>query len=438
MSAHGSLLRVLGLAFGIAAVVGGMVGQGILRTPGMIAAAVHSPGVILALWAVGGFLAAVSAFAYVELATAIPCAGGSFDFVRRAFGPLAGVVAGWGAWFVLVTLQGFLSIVVAEFLQRLGVLPGLHQSALAVGVIVIFWALNSTSTRVAGDSQIIFSALKGAGLIALIILLLGHPGHATEASAGGAGAAVTIAALAVGMGAVINTYNGWDEVVYFSEELKSPERALPRAMFTGIAAVAVLYVLVNVALLDVMPPIQMAGSKLVAADAVKLVLGPVGELVTTVFAVISVAAITNLATMKSARISFALARAGKLPSRLGDVASTGIPRWALSASALLATAFAATGTYETVVAMNVPMYLVIVIAVNLSAIRLRRTEPTLVRPFRIPWFPLPPLVAIALNASLLAALMYEDPAHSLAGLAALALIALVYFWIGRQPHAQLA
>lgn len=438
MSGHGSLLRVLGMAFAIAAVVGGMVGQGILRTPGIIAGALHSPELILALWVVGGLLATISAFAYVELATAIPCAGGTYDFVRRAFGPLAGAVTGWGAWLVIVTLQAFLGIVVAEFLHRLGILPGLHPSALAVGVIVIFWGLNWTSTRIAGDSQIIFSAVKGAALTAVIVLLFAHPEAPAPVRGAEAAGAVGIAALAVAMRAVINTYNGWDEVVFFSEEMKSPERTIPRAMASGIVGVAVLYLLINLALLNVMSPAQMAGSNLVAADAMDLVLGPTGEVAMTIFAVISVAAITNLAIMKGARISFALGRAGHLPSRLGTVASTGIPRWALSVNSLLAMAFAATGTYDTVVAMNIAVGLVIVIAVNLSVIRLRRSEPDLRRPFRMPFFPVPALIAIALNAAMLAALVYEDPMHSLMGLFALAGIALVFFVLGRRPRAQLA
>ena len=438
MSSRGSLLRVLGVAFGIAAVVGGMVGQGILRTPGIIAGAVHSPELILVLWIMGALLAGISALAYIELATAIPCAGGTYDFIRRGFGPLAGVVTGWGAWLVLVSLQGFLAIVVAEFLHRLGVFTGIHQSAVAVGVIVIFWGLNWTTTRIAGDSQIIFSAFKGAALIALIILLFAHPGAPAAQMTTESAAPIGIAALAVAMRAVINTYNGWDEVVYFSEEMEAPERTIPRAILFGIAGVALLYLLINFALLKVMSPAQMAGSKLVAADAVNLVLGPTGEIAMTIFAVISVAAITNLAIMKGARISFALGRAGQLPSRLGEVASTGIPRWALSVSSLLAICFAATGTYDTVVAMNIAVGVVIVIAVNLSAMRLRRSEPDLKRPFRIPWFPLPPLIAIALNAALLAAMIYEDPMHSLAGLCALSVIALVYYGMGRRPRPQVA
>jgi len=315
-------------------------------------------------------------------------------------------------------------------------LPDIHPSVVAVAVIVIFSALNWTSTRIAGDSQIIFSAFKGAALIALVILLFAHPVSGAPPAAADLSGPIGIAALAAAMRQVINTYNGWDEVVYFGEEMKAPGQILPRAMATGIASVAILYLLINLALLHVLTPTQMAGSKLVAADAINLVLGPTGELFLTIFAVISVAAITNLAIMKSARISFALGRGGQLPSKLGQVASTGIPRWALGVSSMLAIAFAATGTYETVVAMNIAIGLVIVIAVNLSAIRLRRSEPDLARPFRIPWYPLPPLLAIALNAALLAALIYEDPRHSLAGLVALGCIAVVYALIGRRPRAQ--
>jgi APA family basic amino acid/polyamine antiporter len=419
-------------------VVGGMVGQGILRTPGIIAGAVHSPELILALWAMGALLAGISAFAYVELATAIPCAGGPYDFVRRAFGPLAGVVTGWGAWLILITLESFLGIVVAEFLHRLGVFTDVPPSVVAIGVLAIFWAVNLTSTRIAGDSQILLSAFKGAALIALIILLFSHPSTGTSASLGDVATPVGIAAFAIAMRNVMNTYNGWDEVVYFGEEIKSPQRTLPRAIAIGIAGVAILYLLINLALLHVLSPAQMAGSKLVAADAMKIVLGPSGELATTIFAVLSVAAITNLAMMKSARISFALARSGDLPSKLGIISSTGIPRWALSVSSLLAMIFAATGTYETVVAMNVAVGLVIVIAVNLAVMRLRRTEPDLDRPFRMPWFPLPALLAIALNAALLIALIYEDPIHSLAGLVALVVIGGVYLVVGRKQRTEAA
>ena len=175
----------------------------------------------------------------------------------------------------------------------------------------------------------------------------------------------------------------------------------------------------------------MANSTLPAADAAKVALGPTGDLAFTLFGVVSVAAITNLAVMKSARIAFALARAGHLPAMLSAVASTGTPRPALTVSSILAAAFAASGTYKTVVAMNVTMTVALVVVVNVAAIRLRSTEPDLPRPFRIPFYPLPAVAAAGLNLALLAALVFEDPMHSLGGLALLAIIGAIYATINR-------
>ena len=427
---HSKLLRVLGLIFGVAVVVGGMVGQGILRTPGIVASAVHSPESILLLWIVGAGLVAISAFAYVELGTAIPRAGGPYDFVRHAFGPLAGVIAGWGQWFVLVTQEAFLAIVVPEFLHRVGIWPSVGTSLLAVGILAVFWLVNWTGTRISGGSQIAFSAIKGAALIALVVLLFAQPAARQPAVTPAEG--IGLAGIVVAMRAIINTYDGWQEFVLFGEEVERPERTLPRAMATGILSVAVLYVLVNMALLHVLPPADMANSTLPAADAMKLALGPTGDLALTLFGVVSVAAITNLTVMKSARITFALARAGLLPAKLSDVASTGTPRSALTVSSVLAAGFAATGTYATVVAANVAMTVALAVVVNMAAVRLRSREPNLPRPFRIPIYPLPAVAAVGLNLALLAALVAEDPMHSVGGFAFLAVIGAVYAAVHRR------
>jgi APA family basic amino acid/polyamine antiporter len=170
----------------------------------------------------------------------------------------------------------------------------------------------------------------------------------------------------------------------------------------------------------------MAKSTLPAADAAKLALGPTGDLALTLFGIVSVAAITNLAVMKSARIAFALARAGHLPAKLSAVASAGTPRPALNVSSILAAVFAATGTYNTVVAMNVAMTVALVVVVNVAAVRLRSTEPELPRPFRIPFYPLPAIAAVGLNLALLAALVFEDPVRSLGGFAFLAVVGAIY------------
>jgi APA family basic amino acid/polyamine antiporter len=430
MTARRKLLRILGLGFGLAAVVGSMVGQGILRTPGIVAGAVDAPGIILGLWFLGAVFAAISSLAFMELGTSVPCAGGPYDYVRRAFGPLAGVVVGWASWLVLITGQAMLATVVGEFLQRLGVLVAVPTSCIAVAVLALFWAVNWTGTRISGASQVLFSALKGAALIALIVFLLAHPGE-------GRSAPVEIDTLGllgitVALRVIVSTYNGWQDIAYYCEELEQPERTLPRAMISGIVTVAVLYLLINFALLHVLSPADMAQSNLPAADAAAVVFGSMGEFALTLFGVLSVGAITNLKMMGSARLAYALARGGSLPSVMTQVAESGTPRVALTVTTLIAAAFAATGTYTTIIATQIALTVFSLAAANLAAIGLRRREPDLARPFRMPLYPVPVLLALAINLALLTAFVLEDPLHSLQGLVILAAIALIYSVLHRR------
>jgi basic amino acid/polyamine antiporter, APA family len=430
MSTRRKLLRILGVSFGLAAVVGGMVGQGILRTPGIVAGAAHTPEAILGLWFLGALFAAISSLAIMELGTSVPSAGGPYDYVRRAFGPLAGVIVGWACWLGFITSQAMLATVVGEFLQRLGVLVEVPTSFIAIGVLWLFWMVNWTGTRISGASQMLFSAAKGAALIGLVVLLLAHPSEGRSAPS--AMEPIGILGIAVALRVIVSTYSGWQDIAYYCEELEEPGKTLPRAMISGILSVAVLYLLVNLALLHVLSPAEMAESNLPAADAAAVVLGSNGEFALTLFGVLSVAAITNLKIMGSARLAYALARGGTLPHRMTQIAASGTPRVALTVTTLLAAAFAATGTYTTIIATNAALSVFSLAITNLAAIGLRRREPDLVRPFRMPLYPLPVLIALAINLGLLAAFAIEDPLHTLQGFAILAVIALVYTVLHRR------
>lgn len=414
----GELVRVLGIIFGLAAVVGGSIGQGILRAPGIVAAAVPDPGLILFLWLVGGFLSALGAIAYVELATALPHAGGPYVYARRGFGPAMGVTVGWSDWLNNLSAQGFLTVVLAEFLHRMGLLTAIPTGVIAPVAIAIFFVVNWTNTRICGSSQIIGSSIKGFGLILLVVALM----------AGGSGGAPAPAALngkdstIIGIGGIIvalrqiqNTYAGWNNCTYFCEEMHAPERCVPRSMFGGIALVTAIYLMVNVAMLHVLTPAQMAGSTLAAGDALKVVIGSWANIALTIFGLVSVGALTNLQMMFCSRIALAMARDRVLPSPLTKVASGGTPRNALIATAVIAAAMAASGSYETLIAFSVALGLLTDLIVSLSAIRLRQTEPGLHRPWRARAYPWSIAAAALLQGALLAAVTWEDPFHSLLG-----------------------
>jgi len=425
-SGKGELLRVLGIGFGVAVVVGGAVGQGIMRTPGIVAGALPSPVWIMAAWLVGGLMCFVDAFATVELAASVPRAGGPYAFVSRAFGPFAGTMIGWSDWLNFVVSIGFMGVVFAEYVHRLGFLEAIPIGVMAVGLIAMTWALNALGTRTSGMSQNVGSAFKAIALLGIVALCFAAPHAAPATTSAVAHPALTLAALAIGMRAVYNTFSGWNSCAYFCEEVHRPGRNIARSTFIGLAVVTGLYLLVNAALLHALTIPQISASKLPVADAVGVVLGPRGAVIATVFALISVAAITNLTVMCSTRIAYGMARSGILPSPLATVGKSGTPQVALAVTVLGGAICASTGVYETLIAMGAVFAIVVCMGVDLSALWLRRTEPELERPYRMPFFPLPPLLGLAINTALLIALINEDPLHSLTGLAILTAVGASY------------
>jgi APA family basic amino acid/polyamine antiporter len=427
--AAGDLLRVLGVGFGIAVVVGGVVGQGIMRAPGIVAGALPSPAWILLAWLAGGAISLVDAFSLVELGSSVPRAGGPYAFVTRAFGPIAGTITGWSDWLNGVVGVGFMGVVFAEYTHRLGLLARFPIGAVAALLIALTWLINALGTQASGRSQHVGSALKALALLIIVVLCFAAP-RSVPADLAPPHPTLTLAAIAIAMRAILNTYAGWNTCVYFCEEVHAPGRNVARSTFIGLGVITSLYVLINAGLLHVLSVDQIAGSKLPAADAVSSILGGASGMVITAFAVISVAAITNLSVMYATRIAYGMARDGVLPPVLAKVSKSGTPQAALLVTVLAGAALASTGVYDRLIAMGAVLVIAINIGVDLAALTLRRTEPDLRRPYRMPVFPLPPLIGLAINAALLFAIVREDPPHSLFALAAPLAIGGVY-WLLR-------
>ena len=419
------LVRVLGLAFGLAVVVGSVVGQGILRTPGMVAGAVPQVELIIALWLVCGLLVIVDACSAVELGSAIPCSGGPYVLIRRAWGPIGGTVAGWADWLNGALIIAFLAVVFGEFCLRLGLGADWPPGSLALLLILACWGLNMVGTRVSGASQTLLSAIKGLVLTAMVValLLFGKGAPATQPMPIGA---IGFGGVVLALNAIYNTYAGWTGSIYFGEEMVAPDRNIARSTFGGLLFVTILYVSVNVALLQVLTPAQMAASTLPAAEAVTAVGGASAGDLLTLFSILSVAAIANVYTMATARINFAMARDGVLPAAMAKTSRSGSPRVALTINAVLASVAALSGTYEEIVAAVVPLTLMLLAMIDIGAIILRRREPELRRPFRMPFYPLPALIGAAINIALIAASIIVDPWHAAGGIIAGLLLGIGY------------
>ncbi|ALE17171.1 Amino acid permease [Altererythrobacter epoxidivorans] len=425
MGQDNRLLRVLGLGFGLAAVIGAVVGQGILRAPGVVADATGSPEVIIGLWIAGALIAMVSALPYAELGAAIPRAGGQFAFIHRALGDRMALAAAFATMFLQVTTIAMLGFVTGEFLVRLGVGGGrLGPVEMGLVVTVLFALLNASGTRSSGASQIAFSTLKGLVLVGLIVALFA--GEAVEPVETTPIVRSGLLAMGTAILVINNTYNGWWEVVYYGEEMRDPGRQVPRALFGGIISVAVIYVLLNLAMLHVLTPDQMAGSNLVAADAAGMVFGERGDYFLTLFGVLSVGAITNLQIMSAARAHYAMARARILPEYFAKVDKRGTPLRAMALATAIGASFILTGTYQALSSMTVSIGQGLIVLVMLSVIALRRKEPDLHRPFRMPLYPASIVFALAMASSLLIVFIVQDPLYSLSGFIVVAVLWVLF------------
>ncbi|KLE33815.1 APC family permease [Aurantiacibacter luteus] len=433
---RGHLLRVLGVVFGLAAVVGSVIGQGILRSPGVVAEATGSETLIVALWIAGALLNCLLALGFAELGAAIPQAGGPFAFARRAFGPKTALLVACIMFVALYSSLAYLAFVVGEFLVRLGVGGGaIEPQWFGIAALALFALVNALGTRISGASQVLLSTVKGLVLIGLVIVLFASPGATVEAG----GEVLRGGWLPIGTAllVILTTYDGWWNVVMYGEEVKDPGRTIPRALFGGILGVAVIYVLVNLAMLHVLTPEQMAGSTLVAADAAGAMFGEQADFALTCFGVLSVGAITNLMVMNYTRFTYAFARAGLLPAALATVSRNGTPIRAMLLPVIAASVFILTGSYSELVSLAQTVWLVVFILVNAAVIALRRREPDLPRPFRVPLYPVSIWAAQLVLVALLVIFIAQDPWYSLAGFVLSAALWAGYLLLARasgEPH----
>lgn len=433
---RGHLLRVLGVAFGVAVVVGGTIGQGILRTPGVVAEGIQTPLLILALWALGGLIVWVDSLSTVELAASIRQTGGPFTFARRAYGSFAGLAVGIADWLGNLGSIAYVAVVFGEYLHRLGLATSVPIGLLAVALILVVGAVHWFGTKVGGKSQEMGSAIKAALFLVLILALLFAPRGAPVATEVGPAAAValSVSGVIIAMRALFGTYQGWNGAAYFCEEIRDPGRAIARATFSGIGVVTLIYVLVNLALLNVMTPQEMAGSNLVAADAAARVFGPAADHVVTAISLVSIITLVNAMIMVFPRVLFAVAREYQIPA-LSKVSPNGTPKVALIATVVVSGLLATVGIYEVLLAFSVSILSLMGVAVNLAVIVLRRREPDLERPWKMPLYPLPAIFAALVNFALFVAFMREDLVTSLEAFALLAVVTAATWLATRRTRA---
>jgi basic amino acid/polyamine antiporter, APA family len=418
MNRPASLLRILGLAFGLAIVVGNTIGGGILRTPGDIAGLLPNPWTFVGIWLVGALYALLGANALAELGTMMPRSAGLYHFARRAFGDYAGFLVGWGDWMSTCASTAAIAIVLGESAASLLSLSADSASRIAIGVVVVFTVMLVRGTRLGDFAQRATSAIKAIALLVLVGVCFIFAGGAREpvspASAVSAVAATSgFAAFMLAAQAVIYTYDGWSGPLYFAEELDDPARQIPRSMFYGLLSVAVIYLLINVAFIYAVPTTVLAGSPLAAATVAERLFGARGDLFVRLVVVASMPSAINACLLMASRVLYSMGR-----DRLGPAAATrvnagGTPSVSLLASGAVAVGFLATGTFNSLIAIAAFFFVADYALCFVALFVFRRRDPEASRPYRAVWHPWTTGFVLAGSITFLVSAVISDRRNSL-------------------------
>ena len=425
---RGRLLQVLGIAFGLAVILGNTIGVGILRTPGEIAARLPTPGLFLGAWVAGGLYALLGAISLSELGAMLPRSGGQYVFVRRALGEYPGFIVGWSDWISTCATTSAVAIVSGEYLGVL--VPPLAgrtavvAAALVLGLTTVLWR----GIEWGGAVQQFTSLLKGlvlVGLVAAVFALGSAPVGEGQALAVPTGLAL-FTALAVAMQGVVYTYDGWTGLIYFSGEVRNPGRDVPRAMVGGVLLVIAIYLLLNLAFLHVLPMSRLAHEPFAAGAAAEAVFGPRGDTIIRVIMIVSAIACINSNILMAPRVPLAMADDGLLPESVTRVSPGGTPTTATLLSGAISLGFIATGTFERILALLAFFFVANYLLSFWSVFVLRRREPDLPRLYRVWGFPWTTGIAALGSAAFLVGQVAGDTRNSLFSLLLLAVSYPVY------------
>jgi APA family basic amino acid/polyamine antiporter len=415
MKTDGHLLRVLGVAFGLAVIIGNTIGAGIFRVPGSIAAQLPSAGPFLVVWVAAGVYALFGAISLAELGTMLPRSGGQYVFSRYALGEYAGFIVGWSDWISTCGTTAAVALVIGTFSGALfPVLDG-KAPALAAGITIFFALLQWQGVIWGSTVQNLTSLIKALAFVLLILaaFIFGGGGALTSPEPQTM-TVVSTSAVVLSLQAAIYTYDGWSGVIYFSEEVKNPGRDIPRALFGGVLTIAAIYLLVNVALLYVLPMSRIAGKEFAAGEAANVIFGTHGDTIFRALVIASMLSGINAYHLMASRVLFAMSRDGLFTKKAAAVNEGGTPTVALFLSALVAVLFILFGRrFEVVITVLAFFFVANYVLSFISLFVLRWREPDKPRPFRAWGYPVTPAVALIGSILFLAGAIWVDRTNSL-------------------------
>jgi amino acid transporter len=434
----------LSLWDGVSVVIGIVVGVSLFKVPALVFGSVEGPVAGLLVWAAGGALSFIGALCYAELAGAWPRSGGDYVYLSRAYAPWVGFLFAWAQLVAILTGSiGAMAYVFADYAVAL--FPGAHATAVAAGAVIAVTAWNLVGVSWGRRIQNALTLAKVVGLGAVVVVGVAAVGTSHAA----APTSVTHPDLGFALILVLYAYGGWNNAALVASEVQDPQRNVPRVLLLGTAAITVLYLVVNAAYLAALGWDGLRASAAPAADVLAAGLGPSAGRVMSALVMVSALGAIQGTVFTGARVYASTGRDHAAFAAL----SRWHPRWGVPARALCAQGAVALawigavgtqagravldaslaalglpglpwdhfgGGFDTLVAGTAPVFWLFFLATGVSLLVLRRREPTAPRPFRVPGYPLTPLVFCASCLFMLEASLRYAGALSLVGLVPLA------------------
>lgn len=419
-----------------AIVVADMIGVGVFTSLGFQVKAIPSPFAIMVLWAVGGVVALCGAVSYAELAAMFPRSSGEYNYLSRAYHPVAGLLAGW-----LSATVGFAAPVAlaAMALGEYGraVLPSAPPLLMGMAVIWIVSLIILRGLRHSAVLQTAGTATKVGLILAFLVagVAFATPQPVTFLPRAGDFGHVTSGAFALSLVFVMYAYSGWNAATYIVGEMADPQRNVPRALLLGTALVAVLYIALNALFLYTTPVSELAGQLDVAVVAGKHMFGDVGA--ELVGGLICLGLVSSISAMMWIGPRVIAVMGEDLPAlRLfAQRTSNGIPAAAIVFQLLVASLLLLTQSFEAVLNMIQFSLIACSFATVLGVIKLRFTRPDLPRPYRAWGYPVTPVIFLLVSAFMMYHLVTERPLEALTGVLVMASGLVVYYLSKRQVDA---
>jgi APA family basic amino acid/polyamine antiporter len=417
-------------------VISGIIGSGIFINPYVTAQKVHTPFLIVAVWVAGGVIALFGAFVFAELATVLPRVGGQYAFFREAFHPLVAFLHGWALLFIIQSgATAAVAVAFGQYVGRLAGLPDPWIVPLAVAILLGVAGFHALGIK---PGAILLNTITFTKTVALAALILG-----AFVLAKGSGLAIrpilppglsgglpVLSAFLAGLVPAMFAYGGWQSLNYVSEEVKDPERNLPRAILLGVFCVIAVYVSANVAYVHVLTAPGLEASRTPAADVAARLVGETGAKAISFLIVVSTFGFMNLSLLAAPRVYYAMAKDGLFFSSLARLSPRfRAPTAAILLQGVLAALFALTRTYDRLLSYAVFADWIFFALAGVSLVVLRHKLPNAPRPFATPGYPVVPLLFALAGLGIVVNIFFTDFRNALAGSLVLALGIPVYlFW----------